>query len=98
MLNFIAIFSRPLARRLVAGRVLSRPHLRLVIVTHDPEIDIWRAAMLMLKRYGDEALKESAARATELTLAGDDDGAATWHRIMEAVTQLANTTPPGPVH
>jgi hypothetical protein len=63
-----------------------------------PEIDIWRAAQLMLKRYGDQALKESAARATELTLAGDDDGAATWHRIMEAVTQLANTTPPGPVH
>ena len=47
----------------------------------------------MLKRYGDQALKESAAQATELTLAGDDDGAATWHRIMEAVTQLANTTP-----
>ena len=63
-----------------------------------PEIDIWRAAQLMLKRYGDEALKESAARATELTLAGDDDGAATWHRIMEAVTQLANTTPPGTAH
>jgi hypothetical protein len=63
-----------------------------------PEIDIWRAAQLMLKRYGDQARKESAARATELTLAGDDEGAATWHRIMEAVTQLANTTPPGPVH
>jgi hypothetical protein len=62
-----------------------------------PEIDIWRAAQLMLKRYGDRALKESAARATELTLAGDG-GAATWHRIMEAVTQLANTTPTGPVH
>jgi len=30
-----------------------------------PEIDIWRAAQLMLKRYGDEALKESAARADE---------------------------------
>jgi hypothetical protein len=60
-----------------------------------PEIDIWRAAQLMLKRYGDQALKKSAARATELTLAGEDDGAATWHLIMEAVTQLANTTPPG---
>ena len=54
-----------------------------------PKIDIWRAAQLMLKPYGDQALKESAARATELTLASDDDGAATWHRIMEAVTQLA---------
>ena len=28
----------------------------------------------MLKRYGEQALKESAARATELTLSGDDDG------------------------
>ena len=49
----------------------------------------------MLNRYGDQALKESAARATDLTLAGDDDGAATWHRIMAAVTELANKTPPG---
>jgi len=52
----------------------------------------------MLKRYGDQALKESAARATTLTLAGDDDGAATWHRIMAAVAVLANKTPPGRVH
>ena len=63
-----------------------------------PEIDIWRAAQLRLKRYGDQAVKESAARATELTLAGDYGGAATWHRIMEAVAELANTTPQGPVH
>jgi hypothetical protein len=44
------------------------------------------------------ALDESAARADELALAGDDDGAATWRRIMAAVIQLANKTPPGPVH
>src|SRR3984893_18648507 len=31
-----------------------------------PEIDIWRAANLMLKRYGTKALEESAARADEL--------------------------------
>jgi len=36
-----------------------------------PEIDIWRAANLMLKRYGDKALEESAARADEL--AAQDD-------------------------
>jgi hypothetical protein len=63
-----------------------------------PEIDIWRAAQLMLKRYGDNALEESAARANELALAGDDDGAATWRRIMAAVEQLANKTPPGRVN
>jgi hypothetical protein len=37
-----------------------------------PEIDIWRAAQLMLKRYGEKALEESADRADELARAGDD--------------------------
>ena len=60
-----------------------------------PEIDIWRAVQLMLKRYGDNALEESASRANELALAGNDDGAATWRRIMAAVAELANQTPRG---
>ena len=63
-----------------------------------PESDIWRAAQLMLKRYGDEALRESAARAEELVAAGDDNGAAVWRRITDSVAQLANRTPPGRVH
>ncbi len=63
-----------------------------------PEIDIWRAASLMLKRYGEKALEESAARIDELVTAGDDDGVAVWRRISDAVGQLANTTPTGPVH
>ena len=63
-----------------------------------PEIDIWRAAQLMLKRFGDNALEESAARSDELALAGDDAGAATWRQIMSAVTELAIKTPPGRLH
>jgi hypothetical protein len=63
-----------------------------------PEIDIWRAATLMLKRYGERALEESVSRADELASAGDDDGAVVWRRITDAVGQLVNTTPPGPVH
>ena len=63
-----------------------------------PEIDIWRAATLMLKRYGHEALEQSATRAHELAADGDHDGADTWRRITAAVEQLANTTPPGPLH
>jgi hypothetical protein len=60
-----------------------------------PEIDIWRAAQLMLKRYGDQAaLKESAARADELAVAGDQNGAVTRRRITDAVLQLANKTRP----
>jgi hypothetical protein len=63
-----------------------------------PEIDIWRAANLMIRRYGDKALEESSTRVDELTAAGDHDGADTWRRISAAVVQLANNTPPGPVH
>jgi hypothetical protein len=62
------------------------------------EIDIWRAATLMLKRYGERALEESDLRADELASAGDDNGVAVWRRISDAVGQPANTTPPGPVH
>ena len=48
----------------------------------------------MLKRYGDKAIEESAARADELVAAGDDNGMAVWRRI----TAAANSTPLGRVH
>jgi hypothetical protein len=63
-----------------------------------PEIDIWRAANLMLKRYGEKAFEESSARADELAAQNDHNGAAVWRRITDAVDQLANETPPGPLH
>ena len=76
---------------------VSRPQARSVRRVI-PEIDIWRAATLMLKRYGDKALEQSDRRVDELTAAGDHDGADTWRRITAAVVQLANTTPSGPLH
>jgi len=63
-----------------------------------PEIDIWRAASVMLKRYGEKAIEESAARADELFAEQDHDGAAVWRRIIDAVRQLANTKPSGRPH
>ena len=63
-----------------------------------PEIDVWRAANLMLKRYGGKALEESAARADELAAQEDHNGEAVWRRITDAVGQLANETPHGPLH
>jgi hypothetical protein len=36
----------------------------------------------MLKRYGEKALEESAARADELFAEQDHDGAAVWRRII----------------
>ena len=64
-----------------------------------PEIDIWGAASLMLKRYGEKALEESAARADELSAEQDHDGAAVWRRIIDdAAGRLANTKPSGRPH
>ena len=62
------------------------------------EIDIWRVANLMLTRYGDEAVAESAKRAEELAADGDLGGVAVWLRVIDAIRQLAITTPVGPVH
>jgi hypothetical protein len=63
-----------------------------------PEIDIWRAATLMLKRYGDKAFEESTARADELAAQDDYNGQAVWRRITDSLGQLANTTPSGRPH
>jgi hypothetical protein len=63
-----------------------------------PEIDIWRVANLMLKRYGDQTEVESAIRTQELAASGDTAGAAVWRRITDAIGQLVNVTPPGPMH
>jgi hypothetical protein len=62
-----------------------------------PEIGIWRAATLMLKRYGEKALDESASRADELAGESDHHGAAIWRLITDAVAQLANVMPAGPL-
>jgi hypothetical protein len=82
----------------IAGHLTVNRHapgsLRNVI----PEIDIWRVANLMLKRYGEEADIESAIRAEELAEKGDWTGEAIWRRIIDAMGQLENTTPPGPLH
>ena len=63
-----------------------------------PEIDIWRVANLMLNRYGDEATMESAKRADELAADGDLASVAVWLRVIDAIKQLAITTPLGPLH
>ena len=63
-----------------------------------PEIDIRRVANLMLRRYGDEANVEGAIRAEELFEEGDHNGAAVWLRVIDAIAQLENTTPRGPLH
>ena len=71
---------------------------RLKFLTVVPEIDIWRAAALMLWWYGDTAEAESKRRAEELAADGDNAGVAVWRRIISAIGQLEDMTPPGPMH
>jgi hypothetical protein len=44
--------------------------------------DVWAAAVLMVKRYRDDAMQEAAMRADQLLEDGDMAGAATWCRIL----------------
>jgi len=53
------------------------------------DADIWRAANLLVKRYGARA----AQRADELSADGDDEGYAIWKRILEALGELTRTKP-----
>jgi len=57
-----------------------------------------QTAHLMLKRYGDDAEAKSVRRADELAADGEAAGVAVWRRIIDAVGQLTNVTPPGKVH
>ncbi|HEV2160677.1 MAG TPA: hypothetical protein VGR52_00350 [Stellaceae bacterium] len=52
------------------------------------EIDIWRAADLLVKRHGADAETVAAQRADELLAQGDADGERIWKRILAAVHDL----------
>ena len=55
------------------------------------EIDIWRAAHLLVKRYGDDAEVVAAHRSDEFLAQGDTDGQRIWKRILAAVRELQRT-------
>jgi hypothetical protein len=62
-----------------------------------PEIDIWRGRpdAQTLWREGARGKRHSSRRARHRRRSRR---AVTWRRITAAVRQLANNTPPGPVH
>ncbi len=62
------------------------------------DIDIYRAAKLLIEKHGDEAAITATKRATEALDAGDVDGYAVWKRVLQAIEQLESTKPgPGAV-
>ena len=58
-----------------------------------PQTDIWRAAQVMVKRYGEDAPLEAAKRADQMLDAGDVDGLAAWKRILAATEELLRADP-----
>jgi len=62
------------------------------------ERDIWRAAKILIDRYGDDAAVRAAMRADEMLEAGDLDGQRVWKRIAAAIEELTSSDPGGKVH
>ena len=58
------------------------------------DLDIWRAAAILMQRHGaDDAALVAAQRADELLASGDKDGREIWKAILEAVLELRRGEP-----
>ncbi len=57
------------------------------------DLDIWRAAQVMSKRYGKDAATEAAKRADEFLDQGILDGQRLWMRIMQTIEELQRERP-----
>ncbi len=57
------------------------------------DLDLWRAAKIMVKRYGTGATTEAAMRADEFLDQGILDGQRLWMRIMQTIEELQRERP-----
>jgi hypothetical protein len=57
------------------------------------ESDIYLAAQIMVREYGDKALAMSQTKTNKFWDAGDDEGAAVWMRIAKAIEELRKMKP-----
>ena len=62
-----------------------------------PDIDIWRAATLLMKQHGENAEIVAAQRADLMLERGDPEGRLVWLRIRRAIAEL-QAAPSGPAH
>ena len=58
-----------------------------------PDLDIYRSAHVLVKRYGQDASIEAAQRADAMLDEGDMEGHAVWLRIVRAVEELLRAEP-----
>ena len=61
------------------------------------DLDIWRAAHLLIRQHGTDAELEAAKRADLMLERGDLDGQSLWRRIRRAIVEL-QAPPVGPLH
>ena len=57
------------------------------------DLDVWRAAALLVKRHGRDAALIASQRVDEMLTNGDLEGRTVWYRILEAVEELSHTKP-----
>lgn len=62
------------------------------------DLDIWRCATLMIRRYGSNADLEAHARAERLLDGGDRAGQQVWLRVTHAITDLITVRPHETMH
>jgi hypothetical protein len=58
------------------------------------DCDIYAAANVMVKRFGEDAATQAAMRADEFGAANNIDGQRAWVRIMKAINQLQRARAP----
>jgi hypothetical protein len=58
-----------------------------------PDRDVWVVALLIVRRYGADAMLEAVGRADQLLNEGDMVGCETWHCILNAIERLQATKP-----
>jgi hypothetical protein len=63
-----------------------------------PDLDIWRAANLLIEQYGNGAEEEAAKRSYAMVRQrGDPEGERVWLRIKAAIAELL-APPTGTAH
>ncbi len=58
-----------------------------------PDLDLYRAASIIIKQHGEDAPIEAAMRADATLEAGDLDGYAVLKRILRLIEALQGTAP-----
>jgi hypothetical protein len=77
------------ATSIEANRVVDAPQRHTKVYTVMPDLDIWRAAAIIIQRHGaDDAAIVAAQTADEFRAKGDEDGYSIWKAILGAVLEL----------